>query len=153
METTQISRCLCAFCRCLCADVTECNYNYLYGDNPRVQMPDTIDSRDVIARIEDLERVRGIEDLPRKSINELKALTELAKEAFDYTEDWSDGTTLIRDSYFKAHAQDLAEDIGAISPTDSWPINCIDWDRAARELKMDYTEVYFAGVSYWVRLA
>lgn len=31
-----------------------------------------------------------------------------------------------------------------------WPNYCIDWDRAARDLKMDYTEIDFGGVSYWI---
>lgn len=27
----------------------------------------------------------------------------------------------------------------------------VDWERAARELQMDYTPVEFDGVTYWVR--
>lgn len=66
---------------------------------------------------------------------------------------WRHGETLIRDSYFEEYAQDLAEEIGA---TDSnaargWPLNCIDWEQAARELKMDYTSADFDGVTYWYR--
>lgn len=38
-------------------------------------------------------------------------------------------------------AQQLAEDIGAISDDARWPYTCIDWDQAARELMMDYTAV------------
>ena len=59
--------------------------------------------------------------------------------------------TLIRDSYFKTYAMDLAEDIGAINFDATWPNNCIDWDKAARELRMDYTAVTFDGVDYWTR--
>lgn len=59
--------------------------------------------------------------------------------------------TLIRDSYFKTYAQELADDIGAIDANATWPNTCIDWDRAARELRMDYTSVSFDGVDYWVR--
>jgi hypothetical protein len=45
-------------------------------------------------------------------------------------------------------AEQLAEDIGAIDWANlSWPMTCIDWDRAGRELLMgDYWEsngVYF----------
>jgi len=28
---------------------------------------------------------------------------------------------------------------------------CIDWKAAARDLQVDYTEVDFDGVSYWIR--
>jgi len=58
---------------------------------------------------------------------------------------------LIRDSYFKEYAQELAEDIGAIPPDSKWPCTCIDWDKAAWELRMDYTSAEFDGVTYWYR--
>ena len=130
---------------------------------------DLIDSRDVIARIEALEDERDnftIEDQPAASdLNrikawsaenedeaaELKALTELASEAEGYAADWNHGETLIRESYFQQYAQDLAEDIGAISRDMPWPACHIDWDAAADALKMDYTAVDFDGVTYYVR--
>ena len=130
---------------------------------------DLIDSRDVIARIEALEDERDnftIEDQPAASdldrlkawaaenpdeADELKALTALAEEAEGYAADWTHGETLIRESYFQTFAQCLAEDIGAIDANASWPNTCIDWDQAARELKMDYTAVDFDGVTYYVR--
>ena len=59
--------------------------------------------------------------------------------------------TLIRDSYFKEYAQELAEDIGALPKDAGWPAHCIDWDQAARELQTDYTSIDFGGVTYWVR--
>ena len=36
------------------------------------------------------------------------------------------------------YAQDLAESIGAIDSDASWPLSYIDWERAARDLMMDY---------------
>ena len=81
---------------------------------------------------------------------ELAILSKLAEEAEGYADDWKYGETLIRDSYFRTYAEELAEDIGAINHEASWPNNCIDWDRACRELQMDYTSVDFDGVTYWV---
>lgn len=117
---------------------------------------DVIDSRDVIARIEELESIDGIEDKINnleedEDAKELVALRELVGEAADYAPDWKYGATLVRDSYFKDYAQELAEDIGAINRDATWPNTCIDWDQAARELRMDYTSVEFDGVTYWVR--
>ena len=137
---------------------------------------DVIDSRDVIARIEELTEQRDTfgatdEDEAEASIeeisghakrdqwdkenpeekDELDALKRLAEEAEGYAPDWTHGETLIRDSYFTEYAQQLAEDIGAIKSDASWPATCIDWEQAARELKMDYTAVEFDGVTYWVR--
>ena len=111
---------------------------------------DIIDSRNIIERIEDLEGY-DCADLDDDERNELKALKELASEASGYASDWPYGETLIRDTYFKDYAMELADDIGAINSDASWPNTCIDWDQAARELQMDYTCIDFDGVDYWIR--
>ncbi len=108
-----------------------------------------IDSRDVIARIEELEA--DPESLDGDDVDELRALKALAEQAEDYCEDWHHGATLIRGSYFKDYAMALADDLGAIPSDATWPCNCIDWKQAARELQMDYMAVDFDGVTYWVR--
>ena len=107
---------------------------------------DVIDSREIIDRIAYLEDSEDADE-----IEERAALVALAEQAEGYAPDWQYGRTLIRDSYFKDYAMELAEDIGAIDSNASWPNTCIDWDQAARELQMDYTSVEFAGVTYWVR--
>jgi hypothetical protein len=38
-----------------------------------------------------------------------------------------------------------------IDSSAGWPNNCIDWERAARELSVDYTTVKFDGDSYYLR--
>ncbi len=108
---------------------------------------DIIDSRDVLEAIEEL---KAIETRDEDEQAELEALMALAEEG-ESAADWLHGETLVRDSYFKEYAMQLADDIGAINSDSSWPNNCIDWDRAARELRMDYFSVGFAGVTYWVR--
>lgn len=151
---------------------------------------DIIDSRDVIARIEELESEletltdavdearRGVDepdldgdDRPLEEIveeaqetlasaqtnladwegeEELKILKALAEQGED-SADWNYGETLIRDSYFEEYAEQLADDIGAIDRNARWPVNCIDWGKAADELKQDYIEVDFDGEAYWIR--
>lgn len=121
-----------------------------------------IDSRDVIARIEELRdeiesagipanEIGGLNDTMGDERDELVRLEKLAEEASGYAADWEYGETLIRESYFKTYAMELADDIGAIPKEAAWPMTCIDWDQAARELRMDYTAVEFDGVTYWVR--
>ena len=146
---------------------------------------DTIDSRDVIARIEELEAERdaldetveemaadynrasygedgtehdalirarkALEEWDDDNADELRILKALADEASGYAADWRHGEALIRDSYFKDYAMELAKDIGAINRGATWPNTCIDWDQAAGELKMDYSAVDFDGVTYWIR--
>lgn len=119
---------------------------------------DIIDSRDVIERLAELaERAEAERDsndayepLDDDEREELESLTKLADQGED-VEDWALGVALIRDSYFTEYAQELADDIGAIEGADRWPNYCIDWERAAKELQMDYMSVDFDGVTYWVR--
>lgn len=120
---------------------------------------DVIDSRDVIARLEYLEPdvleceacKAGEGDCDEGDHNEYYRLKELQDEAEGYSPDWIHGSTLIRDSYFKDYAQELAEDIGSIKGNEEWPLRHIDWDAAADELKQDYTSVTFDGIEYWIR--
>ena len=136
---------------------------------------DIIDSRDVIARIEELTEARdealgcahcgvvagshaaegcegeyepGGPGLDEEEAAELATLEVLAEEG-ESLSDWKYGETLIRDSYFETYAQELAEDCGMLENATSWPGRCIDWEQAARELQQDYTALDFDGVTYW----
>ena len=130
---------------------------------------DILDSRDIIERIEELEGEQSDlldgqtcpEDLPEDKLEafkdweaengeELDDLRKLAEQG-EGSPDWEFGETLIRDSYFQDYAEELADDIGAIDRNAKWPLTCIDWERASRELQSDYFSVDFAGVTYWIR--
>jgi antirestriction protein len=78
-----------------------------------------------------------------------KALWEDAGYAIDDVAE--NEPTMIPEYDFAEYAQELAEDIGAISQDAKWPVYCIDWERAARELKMDYTSVRVNGTTYYFR--
>lgn len=125
---------------------------------------DVIDSRDVIARIEELETERDEfehdEDGNRTESDwteanpdeaaELKALKELADDASSYAGDWNYGATLIRESYFTEYCEELVKDIGDL-PRGLPGYLAIDWEATAENLKVDYTSVEFDGVTYYVR--
>lgn len=82
---------------------------------------------------------------------ELRALESFAEELRGYG-DFEHGEALIRDDYFAEYAEELARDCGMIKgDTTGWPLNCIDWERAADELKADYVSAEFGGVTYWMR--
>lgn len=106
---------------------------------------DLIDSRDVIARIKELEETENRDD---EENDELAALKALADEG-ENVADWIPGATLIRKSHFEDYAREFAEDIGAIGRDAGWPTDHIDWPAAADALKMDYTIVDFDGVEYF----
>ena len=128
-------------------------------DEPNNGM-DLIDSRDIIKRMtsleDDLEIVADdpnyltAEDLEEVK-EELRILNAVQEEAEGYASDWQHGETLIRCTYFKDYAQELAEDCGMVTKDSSWPNDCLDWDRAARDLQFDYTSVDFDVVEYWIR--
>jgi hypothetical protein len=119
---------------------------------------DVIDSRDVIERAGELaaqwtDHANGGESeaLTDEERAELDALSALIDQGESAATDWEYGETLIRDSYFQEYAQELAEELDLINPNAAWPASCIDWEKAAWELRMDYTSVEFDGVTYWVR--
>jgi hypothetical protein len=95
--------------------------------------------------IEDEDEDKELKDLE-------SVLEDLAGNGGDHQweGDWYP-VTLVRESHFEDYARQLAEEIGAISGDENWPCNCIDWERAARELRMDYSSVDFDGETYYFR--
>jgi hypothetical protein len=123
---------------------------------------DLIDVRDIIARVEELEDTIPEDDSERDAWGasddgiECTILESLLADlkGMGGDEQWRGDwypITLIRDSYFRDYAQELAEDIGAIPADAGWPSRCIDWDQAARELQQDYSSIEFDGITYWTR--
>lgn len=124
---------------------------------------DILDVRDIIARVEELED--AIEAYTEKMDDwqahaddeaELEVLRSLLAglRGNGGDEQWRGAwypITLIRDSYFTEYAQEFADDCGYTQRGASWPYTCIDWEQAARELRMDYSSVEFDGVTYWYR--
>lgn len=66
-------------------------------------------------------------------------------------ETFSEDDELIRENCFQEYAEQLAEDLGAIDGDAKWPMSCIDWPRAARELQHDYSAIQIAGATYFFR--
>jgi hypothetical protein len=121
---------------------------------------DIIDIRDIIEQIEVLTdqltkysaEASDYHELAKEHATLVGIMSELAGNGGDeqWQGDWYP-LTLIRESYFRDYAQELAEDIGAVNAQATWPNNCIDWDQAARELQMDYTSVTIDGMTYFYR--
>ena len=119
-------------------------------------MDDTIDSRDIIERIESLEEdaENFLEEHPEADFyttdegKELLVLRALADEASDYSPDWTCGSQLIRESYFEEAMDAMVADCYTL-PKDmpSWMSIKLDYNA----LKQDYTEVDFDRVTYYVR--
>jgi hypothetical protein len=131
-------------------------------DISNLKYEDIIDVRDLIERVDELRQERD----DAETVGEWEASDECGELAFlesvladlegnggdeQWEGSWYPGT-LIRDSYFGDYAQELAEDVCSDTISNaSWPLTCIDWERAARELRMDYTSTEIDGVTYWYR--
>ena len=137
----------------------------------------TIDSRDAIARIEELEQERanleseldnahddievGIAEGTLKEFDnseegqELTALKQLAEQA-ESSPDWTYGETLINEDYFTQYIEELIDDCYEIPKefnSGEWPWRhmSIDYEAAAEEAKQDYMEVDFNGTTFLIR--
>jgi hypothetical protein len=119
---------------------------------------DTLNVRDVTARVEWLRnRILNASTLheERDELVKLESLLSgIAERSGD--EQWESRwypLQLIADDYFEDHAQEIAQDTmpGYSGDVVEWPLSCIDWEKAARELKQDYSMVEFDGETYWYR--
>ena len=142
------------------------------------QFSDIIQVEDIVARIKELqgadyldeseneeleeleesenEELEELEESENEELEELEELLTLMDELqgcggdFKWRGDWYPAF-LIRDSHFQDYAQELAEDCDLLKNATSWPLTCIDWEKAARELKYDYSCADFRGVTFWFR--
>ena len=113
---------------------------------------DIIDSRDIIARIEELE---GIENPSSEEAQELAVLLKVQEQAEDCA-DWKYGETLINASYFTAYIEELIKDCYSMPKefeSGAWPWRhmTLDYQAAADEAEYDYTRIDFDGVDYLIR--
>lgn len=124
-------------------------------------MQDTLDSRDIIERIESLEEdaENWAEEHPEADFyateegEELRTLSAIMDDCKgnggdeQWRGDWYP-VTLIRESYFEEAMDEMIKDCYEL-PEDLpfWMTISYDYDA----LKQDYTEVDFGGVTYYVR--
>ena len=125
---------------------------------------DTIDSRDVIERIEELEAERdsyneesekgyleSVEEIAAfdnsEEGQELTALKKLAEQG-ETVDDWEHGVQLIHEDYFETAMDDMVTECYELPKAlPFWMTITYDYDA----LKQDCTEVDFDGQTYYVR--
>ena len=118
---------------------------------------DVLDSRDLQERIAELEtelealtEETAIEEWKDDNQEELDALTALKNYCDGYG--WSLGLAFIPEEDFEEYAQDRASDLyGEEIRNSSWPFDCIDWEKAAASLWMDYSSIDYQGTTYLFR--
>ena len=118
---------------------------------------DRLDSRDLLDRLEELEATQDEIGFQRDDSGddmqaELDMLRALRDETEGYADDsWRDGVFFVANWDWKNYAQELADEMGAIPKEYSWPASYIDWDAAARDLRMDCMPCEIDGNTYWYR--
>lgn len=139
----------------------------------------TLDIDELNARLSELEGLRdalasereSLEDATEEDREEIEGRIASAESAFGEEEETElaaleslkgeigesrgkiseDGGPFVDERDFEDYARELADDIGAVPDKASWPLTHIDWERAADELKMDYSSVEWQGTTYLYR--
>lgn len=128
---------------------------------------DLVDSRAVLTRVEELESERDdhyeSSEQPWSSADfdaaqELEQLTALVAELRGVGGDRpEDGQTLIRENYLSDYVKELYLEctdqdlLRQVQEQLEGPWNHVDWAAVAEDERSDYTEVTWAGVTYYVR--
>jgi hypothetical protein len=126
-----------------------------------VRGDDVFDLRDAIERLMELRAERdGLheqdENLSPENGDELNDLEELIDATRGYggdeqfEGDWFP-VVFVRERYFEDFAREEAESLDLIKSDTQWPYTCIDWKKAAYELRQDYSSLEWAGYTYWYR--
>lgn len=58
---------------------------------------------------------------------------------------------LIPEDEFEEYAQEFAESVGAVEEASAWPCCYIDWEKAADDLRGDYSTIDYQGTTYLYR--
>lgn len=119
---------------------------------------DVIDVRDIIARFEELERELDLtppDELQNELIIERCTLREILEELAGYggDEQWRGDwypIELIDDEFFVEYATNLVVDCGGV-PRDMPHYIVVDWERTARNIREDYSQIDVDGRVYWYR--
>jgi hypothetical protein len=90
------------------------------------------------------------EDRNFEELEELQKLVALVKQC-DGIDDWEYGVELIRHSAFREFVRELVEETYPIKELPWFITDHIDWEEVASEVAVDYCDVEFDGIVYWVR--
>lgn len=141
--------------------------SHVYVESTVNLSADVIDVLDIIARVLELRDERdeynekmgspdAWDSVPDGEPEELGMLEGILSELAGYggdeefEGDWYP-LQLIADGYFQEYTQNLAEGCGMVDTSARWPMTCIDWEQAARELQMDYGNILIHDSTYWYR--
>ena len=101
---------------------------------------------DILFEEEEIESWKEIWEYELDIIAEINELEEEIGSEFEY------GVTLIEEDDFEEYCEELCNEIGYISKdTPSLITNNIAWEGIADDMRQDYSEVEFKGITYLYR--
>tara|TARA_Y100000593_G_scaffold88918_1_gene172075 strand:- start:498 stop:854 length:357 start_codon:yes stop_codon:yes gene_type:complete len=113
---------------------------------------DTLDSRDIEERIVELENDNNLAEEEKE---ELKELLSIKEECEHYG--WEHGIYFISEYYWQDYCKDFAYDCGYIEDIERVNANpltyCVDWEKWADEMKIDYSSITINNRDYYWREA
>ncbi len=86
---------------------------------------------------------RANEEFGADEQKELASLEDVENEVGDLRH-----AHLIHEDDFEDYAQDFAEEYCDMKSAAQWPFTCIDWEKAARDLRMDFSTIDHDGETY-----
>ncbi len=112
---------------------------------------DVVDSRDIIARIKELEEERAalVDDIIVADVAADPYMKALAEEC-EGCGDWEHGATLIHESHWVEYVEDLVIDISDL-PKNFATYIVIDWQATADNIAHDYSKVSWGEDRYYIR--
>lgn len=108
------------------------------------ELQDGIDYDDEQADLPEEERDPGCPVYGEDEREELAMLKALRDEVSGWRE-----VQLICESAFEDYARQFAMDVGELRSDLHWPATCIDWERAADELKQDFSSCEYGDYTYY----
>lgn len=114
---------------------------------------ETIDSAEVLDRIEDLERKKQewSTGLTSEEAAELVDLRKLDEQGQSVSVDWDLGAVMVRADYFTQYVKDYAVEMLGIPGVDFPSFVVVDWDKTAENFKTDWSPIWFGDTIYYVR--
>ena len=62
-----------------------------------------------------------------------------------------EGGPLVEENDFEEYTEEYAQEVGLVPNDLAWPMYYIDWERAANDLRMDYSSATYNGTDYLYR--
>jgi len=131
-------------------DSLEADYEDLENDEGSTEDLNAIGYKIDEAREEKQRAEKALSDWHDDEGEDLKTLQNFAEQVEGYAADYHHGETLIRESYFTEYAEELVKDCYGL-PSDLPSFLVIDWEATADNIKVDYSEAEFDGVTYYFR--